>query len=260
MATEKQDTQLVVSLTTIPERIDKVHLCIESIMRQSLKPAKIILWLTDKIFDYQNEILEENIPKPLLQLRKRGLEIHFCKDIGPFSSTINTLKKFPNHILITADDDVYYPKYWLCDLYNSYQKEPEYIHCHFAKWIEKNIENQLSPYNNWKPVYDIFQGPSYNIFPLTAGGVLYPTNSLSKEIFNENTFLKLCPFQDDVWLMAMSLLNRIKSKRVNSFPIGLIPISGTQKKSLSSDNIGQNRNDPQLKAVFDKYNLYHLLS
>jgi len=258
--TSKQNKQLVVCLTTIPERIDKVHLCIESIMRQSLKPSKIILWLTDKIFDYQNEILEENIPKPLLQLRKRGLEIHFCRDIGPFSKTINTLTKYPNYVMVVADDDIYYPKNWLLELYTAYEVEPQYVHCHQARWIKKNEVGQIMPYNNWKEVYDFYQGPSFNLFPITKGGCLYPPNILSNEVFKEDVFLKLCPIQDDVWLSAISILNRIKSKKVRPFPIGFIPIRGSQRASLMSENIHKNKNDSQVKAVFDKYNLYNILS
>lgn len=259
VTTAKYNSQLVVCLTTIPERINKVHLCIESLMRQSLKPNKIILWITEKIFDYQNEALEENIPRQLLRLKSRGLEIKYCKDIGPFSKTINTLKNYPNCILVVADDDVYYPKNWLIELYTSYLNDPQYIHCHQARWIKKNDNDQLSPYNNWKEVYDFYQGPSYNIFPITKGGCLYPPKSLSKELFNENTFLKLCPIQDDVWLTAMSLLNQVKCKKVRPFPIGLVPIRGTKKKSLMSENIGHNKNDSQVKAVFDKYKLYSLI-
>jgi len=258
--TSKQNKKIVICLTTIPERIDKVHLCIESIMRQSLKPTKIILWLTDKLFDYHNEILEENIPKPLLQLRKRGLEILFCKDIGPFSKSINSLKKYPSSVLVVADDDIYYPRNWLLELFTAFQIEPQYVHCHQARWIKKNETGQILPYNNWKEVYDFYQGPSYNLFPITKGGCLYPPNILSNEVFKEDVFLKLCPIQDDIWLSAMSILNGVKSKKVRSFPIGFIPIRGSQRVSLMSVNIHKNKNDSQVKAVFDKYNLYHQLS
>ena len=259
VAAVKRIPQLVVCLTTIPERIDKVHLCIESIMRQSLKPNKIVLWITDLIIDYQSDNLYDAIPNRLLLLKRRGLEIQFCKDIGPFTKTINTLKKYPGCILIVADDDIYYPKDWILDLHKAYENEPQYIHCHQARLMIKNKDGKLSPYNNWKEIYDFFRGPSFNIFQITKGGCLYPPNSLPEEIFNEKIFLKLCPIQDDVWLTAMSILNRVQSKKVRPFPIGFIPIRGSQKVSLMSENIHRNKNDSQIKAVFDEYNLYHLL-
>lgn len=256
---KKRPLPLVVCLTTIPERINKIHLCVESILRQSIKPDHIVLWISDAIYSNRSNNLDDCIPKKLLHLKNRGLEIHYCKEIGPFTKTINSLKYYDNCLLIVADDDVYYPKDWLLDLYNSYKKEPQYIYCHQARWMKKNTSGKLNPYNNWKIVYDYFQGPSFNISPVTKGGCIYPPNSLSKELFNEKIFLELCPIQDDVWLAAMSPLQGVRCKKVRPFPIGFIPIRGTQVVSLLSENILNDKNDPQIQAVFDKYNLYHLL-
>ena len=39
--------KVIVSLTSFPARIDKVYLCINSLLRQSFKADKVILWLAD---------------------------------------------------------------------------------------------------------------------------------------------------------------------------------------------------------------------
>ena len=63
------------------------------------------------------------MPKELKELMKRGLEIRFCKDIGPHGKLIYALKEFPDAIVVTADDDMIYPKDWLEKLFESYKKK-----------------------------------------------------------------------------------------------------------------------------------------
>ena len=68
-----QKSDLIVSLTTFPARIDKMWIIIECMLRQSYKPDKIILWLSKEQFNNLGIL-----PKSLLKLRNRGLEIELC--------------------------------------------------------------------------------------------------------------------------------------------------------------------------------------
>ena len=43
--TEKRDELYIVSLTSFPARMEDIWITIETILRQSFKPDKIILWL-----------------------------------------------------------------------------------------------------------------------------------------------------------------------------------------------------------------------
>ena len=72
----KKGKRIIVSLTTIPSRIDKVWIPIECMMRQSCKPDKILLWLG------KDEFRKVELPDRLKGLQKKGLEIRFCKDVG----------------------------------------------------------------------------------------------------------------------------------------------------------------------------------
>ncbi len=40
------------------------------------------------------------------------------------------IEKYPNAIIVTADDDLYYKKHWLKELYELYVSKPGYVHCH----------------------------------------------------------------------------------------------------------------------------------
>ena len=244
----KRNPPLIVSLTTIPERIHKVHLCIESLLRQTIKPDYLMLWIS---------VPEDKIPEKLDRLRKRGLQIRLCKDIGPYTKIIYTLKENPQSIIVTADDDHFYPKDWLRQLYDAYQKEPQYIHCHRAHLMIKDSDGKLKKYREWNYRAPGIQGPSLLLFPTGVGGVLYPPHSLFKEVLNEEVFMRLSPYHDDAWLKAMSLLKGTQCKKVSPVCPSYILIRGVSKRSLGKINFANmgEKNDEQIQAVFDYYKL-----
>jgi len=229
----------------------KVHLCIESLLRQSCKPDHLILWVS---------VPEDKIPKKLARLKQRGLQIKFCKDIRSYRKIIYTLKGNPESLIVTADDDIFYPKDWLKQLYEAYQKEPQYIYCHRAHLMIKDVEGKLKKYMEWDFRSPGIQGPSLLLFPTGVGGVLYPPHSLSEEALNQEACMRLSPYNDDPWLKAMSLLKGTQCKKVSPFSPKYIHIRGVNKKALSKINLanGGKKNDEQIQAVFEYYNLYNL--
>ena len=249
----RRETPLIVSLTSIPERLHKVHLCIETLLSQSLKPDNIILWLSDTIHG-------DDIPENLKRLEKRGLQIRGCRDIGPYTKLIYTLRENPQSIIVTADDDVFYPAYWLKKLYLAYQAEPQYIYCYRAHLMKCNSKGIPESYHHWDYFAPGMLGPSHFLLPTGHCGVLYPAGSLHHEVFNEELFSSICPTGDDIWFKAMSLLNGVACKKVEPFFRKFKGISGTQAKALHKLNVTQNRNDVQIRAVFEHYDLYRLFS
>lgn len=249
ITTEKRNQKLIVSLTSYAHRVDTVYLTILSIFEQSIKADKVVLYLNED--DYNME----TIPISLKMLISRGLEIVFCRDIKSYKKLIYSLKSFPNDLIVTADDDAIYPNNWLRELYEAYLSEPQYIHCHKIHYIGLNNDGTMLPYKEWD-LTSKAPMPSFRALPVGIGGVLYFPGSLNAEVFNENVFMSICPTADDVWFKAMSLLNNVKCKRVNSETtedLRLIP--GTQEIGLYHINYHKSKNDGQLDAVFHRYNL-----
>ena len=119
----------------------------------------------------------------------------------------------------------------------------------------------VEKYNKWTHKY-----PNYDIsplnFPTGVGGILYPPNCFVDEIFNEKVFMNICQYADDIWFKAMSLSKGVFSKKVFTHNISggdHLRNENSQYSSLSQINVNKNMNDIQIKAVFDKYNLYEKL-
>jgi hypothetical protein len=247
----KRSTELVVSLTTIPQRINTVHLTIESIFQQSTKPDAVILWLDEDNFD------EESIPWMLRKMETRGLEIKFCEDIKSYKKLVFTHEERPEAAIVTADDDLIYPSTWLEKLYKRHLDEPSCVICHRGHWVRLADNGELLPYQEWGKETQQ-ERPSYNIFPTGSGGVLYPPGSLNEQVSDIKLFRELSPSADDIWFKAMTMLN---SRKVCCVMGGMMSdqsavlISESQQIALCHQNVAGGENQKQAEAVFTHFDL-----
>jgi len=245
---------VIISLTSYGKRIYDVYLTIESLMQQTVKPNKIILWLSE------DEFTLDNIPVTLKKLEKRGLTIEFCKDIKSYTKLVTALRKYPNDIIITVDDDILYQFDLVENLLNSYKEDPQFIYfCRGHRM--KIVNNVLLNYNKWDQLINDFNINKLN-FPTGVGGVLYPPHSLYFEVTDEKKFMSLAPYADDVWFKAMALLQGTLSKKAfTRSPIGVdyIDLISEIQMDTALYKINILKNDEQIKAVFENYNIYELL-
>ena len=247
----KRSPELVVSLTTIPQRINTVHLTIESIFQQSTKPDAVVLWLDEDNFD------EESIPWMLRKMEPRGLEVRFCEDIKSYKKLVFTCEERPEAVIVTADDDLVYPSTWLEKLYKQHLEEPSCVICHRGHWVTLADSGELLPYQQWG-METQQAGPSYNIFPTGSGGVLYPPGSLNEQVANKELFRELSPTGDDIWFKAMTMLN---SRKTICIPGGMMSdqsavlIRESQQFALCHQNVTGGGNQKQIEAVFTHFDL-----
>lgn len=241
-----KDDNIVISLTSYPARIKTVHKTLETLLNQTVKANNIVLWLAPEQFPNK----EADLPQDLLNLKDKGITIDWYKDIRSYKKIIPTLEKYPDAIIITADDDILYPMNWVEALYSMYKKAPDVIWCHRAhKMI---VKNNILPYDKWKKHINN-SVPSYSNFCTSGGGVLYPRKCFYSDIDKEDLYTKLCPTADDIWLWAMCILNH---RKINVVPMNmktLTLIDGTQETSLKSINVEDKRNDLQVKNIINTY-------
>jgi hypothetical protein len=224
-----KNNNIILSLTSHPGRIKSVHIAIESLLNQSLKPDKIILWLTKSQFPNENKDLPNNI----LKLIEKNLFIeYYDKDIKSYTKLIPTLKKYPNNLIVTADDDIIYKNDWLENLYKTHLKYPKDIIAHrITKFIIKN--KSFKTIGGGK---DYYKKPSFLNKVTGVGGVLYFPNCFYKDILNEELFMKLAPTNDDIWFWLQAVLKGTKIRVVNNPQYKLNYVPNTQNIGLSKIN------------------------
>ena len=228
---ESDSPRLIVSLTSFPARIKTVNYTIESIMLQRKKANMVVLWLADEQFPNK----EKDLPKRLLRLTDYGLTIKWCKDIRSYKKLIPSLESFPDDIIVTADDDIWYPPEWLERLYNSYLKEPNLIHAHRA--LQVTGENgKINKYIDWGTQIFAPQEPSY-CWHFTG---------------NREKFLSMAPSVDDIWFWAMAILQHTRIRIVERNIFDFEGVFIVKNQSLWDDN-AYDKNDEALGKLMSAY-------
>lgn len=242
---------VIISLTSFPSRIERIWITLESLLRQTMKPDRIMLWLS--LDQFPNK--EQDLPESLVSLIERGLEIEFVEgDIKSHKKYYYVMSKYPDSIIVTADDDIYYPEDMLENLWKEHEMNREAVICSYARCLEWNESSKILESSRiWKYIKKRHEG--YGIFFGTGGGVLFPPirSSLYKDTLNLDLALKLCPKEDDLWLNTMARLQRtyiLASIRYRN----LLNVSQEKTITLYSENGGDLcLTDVQINDVIDYY-------
>ncbi|MEP1870514.1 MAG: hypothetical protein ABJJ44_13405 [Paraglaciecola sp.] len=235
----KVRADFVVSLTSFPNRIGKIHLVIESILRQSYRPSQVILWLSKEQFASIDEL-----PIKLLKLRSRGLTIKLTEgDLRSYKKYYFLLEQNPKAAFIIVDDDVFYKSTLLSELIDVHKQYPNAIVANRCAII-----NGDQQYTNWRGLRGAATNPRFDLLPTGCGGVLYPSGSLSSEAVDSNLFTEVCGDADDIWLSCCAFLNNTPTVYTghNDYILG---VHSSQNIHLHTKNVGQSNNDIRIAAV-----------
>lgn len=239
--------KVLVSLTTFPERFGVVDLAIKSILLQSDYIDRILLWIAQDQCDYQH------LPENIKRLQNFGVEIRFCADLKSHKKYYYTMKENPKDIVITIDDDTIYPENMIENMLKKSKQYPGFVISNYSRIITMSNQYPLT-YKEWpvKIPKEFYEG-GYNILPIGMGGVLYPPNSLNREVFNIERFKNLAFYGDDLWLKCMALLNKTKTIQTEKQSLTFAEIRAKHDIQLRNLNVNQSNNDKIFNALCTQY-------
>lgn len=244
--------QVVVTMTSFPAAIPYAAEAVRSLLRGSVLPDKLILYLTFSQFT-GNELPEDlrslAATNPIFEIR------NYERDIRSYRKLIPALADFPEAVVVTVDDDVEYHRHMLRDLLRLHQQMPDAVLAHRAKRIRLGL-----PYRRWRKFrwYDFLFKRIHRSFlnlQTGVGGVLYPPHSLKHEMMDEALFTRLAPSTDDIWFWAAGV--------ANGYPVVPVPFGRNKPRgldkpkalSLKTTNFkGQtDRNAQALEAILEHF-------
>jgi len=193
--------EIIVNFTTWKKRHDFVPQMLETIKKQTLKPDKIVCWLSESEY-------EGVIPQVLIDCQTSGLinEINFVEGNTYCHKKWECMKKYHNCYNIMIDDDILYDEDFIEKLYNT---SLENQNCAVI-WIsgsDEYIKNKRIRYSS-----DLKKNVKIHTF---SGLSCYPPYVFPVESFKYKELRdKYCTRCDDSWIGAWLIKCDIEKVRV----------------------------------------------
>lgn len=252
MNTPARAPKVIVSLTSYPPAIGYVAASVRSLLAGSVRPDKLILYLTPSEFEGRE------LPRELTALAEGSdiFEIRsYPRNIRSYRKLVPALQEFPDDIIVTVDDDVHYHRHMLRDLLRLHRLHPDAVIAHRAKRMDLT-----RPYRKWHKYrwYDFLTRKDHSglrNLQTGVGGVLYPPHSLDVAMMDEALFTKLAPTTDDIWFWAAAVSNGTRIMPVpfgRNKPKGLGKPAGASLKTYNFKS-GRDRNFEALTAIFEHF-------
>jgi hypothetical protein len=215
----------------------------------------LILWLDE-------DALLNNLPATIRRLQKRGLEVKSCRNYGPHTKYypyVESQQAF-DAPLVTADDDILYPRYWLEKLIEANREYPDMVNCYWAHVVNMGKDG-IGKYADFRLCSSML--PSVRHLALGVMGVIYPSSFLIMLKQAGRAFETCCPKGDDLWLHVQALRSGYKIRqilpRLPYFSFQGIP--GANQTALSYENVTYgDGNDRQIAATYKEADVQLLQS
>ncbi len=250
-----RNEKVVLSLSTTPYRINDMEDNIKSLIRQNINLDGIYLNVPHR---FLRDNLEYTIPSWLKNYPQ--VTVIRCQDYGPATKLLGTLEQVPltpDTIIITVDDDTYYPKNLALELaYRAYQNpqaayglmgaNPKYNQ---QKHIDLNDHLGLIKIGNNNEKVSILQG---------YAGVAYRRKFFDDRIFNILDAPAECIQSDDFYLsyfLAMQSIPRIvlKNEQICGCKLRWDNAEATNEYALSKLAPPVYKHDICLRYLQDKF-------
>lgn len=230
-------SDVIVSLTSYGDRLQKVHLAIVSLLDQTVRPNRVILYLDDETSPHE-------IPAELDLLQNHGLEIRRgVENMKGHKKYYYAMHEFPDNPIVTIDDDLVYPRNTIEQLMVESRKSPGCVIARRTHAITFDRNGAIAPYKEWLYEYRGHRRKSNRLFLTSGGGTLFPSSIFPQDCLDAAAINSCAPASDDVWLsfsLRRASIPIIRARcDLNLFWV----IEGTQDDGLQVENVAGGGND-----------------
>lgn len=222
---------IVVSLTTTPHRINKIQPVLQTLFKQNVKVKKIYLNIPYK---FKRDNLEYVIPE-WLQNESR-ITILRTDDYGPATKLLGLLEQVQlpaKTIIITVDDDVYYPQNLILHLAYQAKKFPNSVIAVSGADIDYDANGKIrSPGHGTIDVTD----PGALVDVVSGfGGIAYRAGFFDATIFQIQEAPNACYIHDDFYISFYLARHNIPRRIVNNKLLSMANIRWNAEVGFQKD-------------------------
>jgi hypothetical protein len=180
--------RLVVSMTTVPQRIGCILPTLRSLLDQTCAADKIVLALP-------SHSLRTGGPYPTLPPLPARVEVLRCEDFGPATKLLAVLRREPDAAIVAVDDDVIYPRDFLEILFEAHRRQPKcalgYRGC--------DLESNIDPRDFDHVFATALRAPRSVDLLLGTWGYLVPPRAFDEAVHDFSGFPDAVRWVDDIW-------------------------------------------------------------
>ncbi len=208
--------KIIISLTTIHSRVEKIHHVIQSLIEQQCdKPFEIKLFISKEsyLLDQGIDVVPSELQK-LADLHSQKFSINYTKNIGPYRKFIPILKDYFQDrddfsYFVTVDDDTKYPNSWLQTLVDNAEIQKCVVA--YRGRILGCDEKSIHRYGKWKHSDESVLVPDIKTVGTGKDGIIYKPEYFHPDVIDVESALRVCNHADDLWLKFHTAINGVKS-------------------------------------------------
>lgn len=223
--------KVIVSMATIPCRMERLKENIPSFKNQTYPFDMLVINVLDNLTEDDYAFYEElkTIDERIV-INKVEEKWRSCNKLLP------TLKRYPDEIIITVDDDIYYPNECISTLMEQYKLTPE---CIIAQEVSPLALQRNNSYISYHMCLDVkLMQKEWGKY--LSGCCLFPPHVFDNtDLFDYDKMMELTGgTHDELWFWVNSTLNGIQC-------VGLNYIRSFEGELISK----RNNNEPQLWQI-----------
>jgi hypothetical protein len=239
--------KVIVSMATIPSRKNRLLENIPSLIHQRYHYDKLIINvldnLSDEDYEFYNNIAQMDVR---ISINKVEDKWKSCNKLLP------VLKLFPDDIIITVDDDIFYPNDCIGTLMRQYVETPDCIIAQETNPIV--IENEKIKFIN---MFDVkLMQKSWSKY--LSGCCLFPPHVFDgSNVFDWDKMMEVTNgTHDELWFWINSTLNGVRVIGLNyiwTFEFDVITKWKDDEFKLSNININEGKAEVYLEKINEIY-------
>lgn len=208
--------KVIISLTTIHSRVEKIHHVITSLLAQNCNiPFEIKLFISKEGYLLDEGISE--IPEILKVLERDNdnkFSVNYTENIGPYRKFIPILRDYfldkdDFTYFVTVDDDTRYPSSWLQTLVDN-AKELDCVVAYRGRVLSCD-SNTIHRYKKWTHSDETVLKPDIRTVGTGKDGIIYKPEYFHPDVIDVSSALRVCNHADDLWLKFHTAINGVKS-------------------------------------------------